>query len=96
MKLVDGCTVPIIVKTDSHMFSDTGGNHGKYSGTGSSKGSPHTSHVDSKEISISSKGTASKDSSMSSSVKPTKPKNPPKPKDAPSSKDGIKARDEKT
>jgi hypothetical protein len=38
------------------------------------------------------KGTASKDSSMSSNVKPTKAKNAPRPKD----KDGIKARDEKT
>jgi len=79
MQSVDGRTFMVIVKKDNHMFSDTGGNRGKDGGSGSSKGSPNTSHVDSKE---SSKGTVSKESSTTSSnVTPVKSKDISKPKD---------------
>jgi len=62
MQSVDGRTYMVIVKKDNHMFSDTGGNRGKGSDSGSSKGSPNTSHVDSKESSVSSKdGTKARD-----------------------------------
>ena len=94
MQTIDGGTVPVIVKNDSYMFSKTGGNHGKGSDSNSSKGSPHTSHVDSKESSVSSKGTVSKGSSTTSSkVTPSKPKDAPNPKEVPSSKDGTKVRE---
>ncbi|MFE6077494.1 hypothetical protein ACFVQB_23805 [Paenibacillus sp. NPDC057886] len=96
MRLSNGQTVPVIVKNDSHMFSDAGGNRGKGSDSGSSKGSPSTSHVDSRGSSAPSKGTISKESSNSSSVTPVKPKDASIPKEAPSSKDGTKARDGKT
>ncbi|RAI83541.1 EndoU nuclease-like protein [Paenibacillus pabuli] len=95
VRLSNGQTVPVIVKNDSHMFSDTGGNRGKGSDSGSSKGSPNTSHVDSRESSV-PKGIVSKESATSSNVTPTKPKDASKLKDAPSSKDGTKARDGKT
>ncbi|MGW7161941.1 DNA/RNA non-specific endonuclease [Paenibacillus taichungensis] len=94
VRLSNGQTVPVIVKNDSHMFSEPGGNHGKGSDSGSSKGSPSTSHVDSRESSVPSKGTVSKESSKTSpNVTPVKPTDASKPKDAPSSKDGTKARD---
>ncbi|CAI6084110.1 hypothetical protein PAECIP112173_04182 [Paenibacillus sp. JJ-100] len=90
MQTIDGGYVPVIVKNDSYMFSKTGGNHGKGSDSNSSKGSPHTSHVDSKENGVSSKGTVSKGSSTTSSkVTPSKPKDAPNPKEVPSSKDGT-------
>ncbi|QLG37113.1 DNA/RNA non-specific endonuclease [Paenibacillus sp. E222] len=97
VRLSNGQTVPVIVKNDSHMFSDAGGNRGKGSGSGNSKGSPNTSHVDSRESSAPSKGTVSKESSKTSpNVPPVKPKEAPKPKEALSSKDGTKVRDGNT
>ncbi|MGC5775259.1 hypothetical protein J4O75_23335 [Paenibacillus pabuli] len=92
VRLSNGQTVPVIVKNDSHMFSEPGGNRGKGNDSGNSKGSPSTSHVDSRESSM-PKGTISKESSNSSSVTPVKPKDAPIPKEAPSSKDGTKVRD---
>ncbi|MGS7052281.1 hypothetical protein, partial [Legionella pneumophila] len=74
VRLSNGQTVPVIVKNDHHMFSEPGGNRGKGSDSGSSKGSPSTSHVDSRESSAPSKGTISKESSTSSNVTPVKPK----------------------
>jgi hypothetical protein len=44
VRLSNGQTVPVIVKNDSHMFSDAGGNRGKGNDAGSAKGSPNTSH----------------------------------------------------
>ncbi|WP_272039725.1 DNA/RNA non-specific endonuclease [Paenibacillus sp. JJ-100] len=97
MQTIDGRTVPVIVKNDSYMFSKTGGNHGKGSDSNSSKGSPHTSHVDSKESSVSSKGTVSKGSpTTSSKVTPSKPKDASNPKEVPSSKNGTKVSEGKT
>ena len=62
MQSVDGRPFMVIVKKDNHMFSDTGGNRGKGSDSGNSKGSPNTSHVDSKESIVSSKdGTKARD-----------------------------------
>ncbi|WP_247900586.1 DNA/RNA non-specific endonuclease [Paenibacillus pabuli] len=55
VRLSNGQTVPVIVKNDHHMFSDSGGTHGKGSDSGSSKGLLSTSHVDSRESSAPSK-----------------------------------------
>ncbi|MGC5775256.1 DNA/RNA non-specific endonuclease [Paenibacillus pabuli] len=74
----NGQTVPVIVKNDSHMFSEPGGNRGRGSDSGSSKGSPNSSHVDSRESSV-PKGIVSKESSTSSNVTPVKQKDASKP-----------------
>ncbi|MFC9711519.1 HNH endonuclease [Paenibacillus sp. NPDC056933] len=65
VRLSNGQTVPVIVKNDHHMFSEPGGNREKGSGSGSSKGSPNTSHVDSKD------GTKAKDGNTEGTSKKT-------------------------
>ena len=83
MQTIDGGTVPVIVKNDSYMFSKTGGNRGKGSDSNSSKGSPHTSHVDSKETRI-PKQMESNPSSTSPKAGSSKPQSTWIPKDTPS------------
>ncbi|WP_426252881.1 HNH endonuclease [Paenibacillus pabuli] len=73
MQLVDGRNVMVIVKNDNHMFSEPGGNRGKGSDSGSSKGSPNSSHVDSK------KTGKLELSDFTKEVMETKPMNSPRP-----------------
>ncbi|OZQ60730.1 hypothetical protein, partial [Paenibacillus taichungensis] len=66
-----------------HMFSDAGGNRGKGSDSGSAKGSPTTSHVDSRETGK-PQNVESGSSSTSPKVGASKPQNTWVPKDSPS------------
>uniref|UniRef100_UPI003017A839 hypothetical protein n=1 Tax=Paenibacillus sp. USHLN196 TaxID=3081291 RepID=UPI003017A839 len=67
------------VKNDNHMFSEPGGNRGKDGGSGSSKGLPNTSHVDSREA-----GKPREVESSPSSPGASKPQNTWVPEDSPS------------
>ncbi|WP_405155030.1 hypothetical protein [Paenibacillus sp. FSL K6-0108] len=91
VRLSNGQTVPVIVKNDSHMFSDTGGNRGKGNDSGSSKGSPNTSHVDSKKTGK-PQNVESGSSSTSPKVGASKPQNTWVPKDSPSESTKPKTR----